>query len=58
MTTKPVVLVKVTAAFCEMCLRGAGGVCNVPSCALCRSVAPDIDWRDRVEMHCSWESEG
>ncbi len=40
---------RVVATFCELCLEGAGTTCNVPGCALFRSVAPDIDWSGLVE---------
>jgi hypothetical protein len=27
---------------CDMCVRGIGGICNAPGCAMCMSKAPDI----------------
>ena len=33
---------------CDLCLDGEGGVCGVPGCIMCRSVAPDIPKREEI----------
>lgn len=35
-------LTRVTLTLCSLCLSGAGGICHVPGCALCRKAAPDV----------------
>lgn len=37
---------QVTLWLCSLCLDGAGGMCHVPGCALCRNRAPDMGLRD------------
>jgi hypothetical protein len=42
-------LVRVTLVLCIDCLRGAGGECHVPGCALYMNRAPDIPIADCCE---------
>lgn len=43
-------LVRVTLVLCTDCLRGAGGECHTPGCALWMNRAPDVPLADHCEV--------